>query len=180
MHSLSVTRSYGVGDFDPQVGKSLTRDSTYRPSRPSSMSRYSFSARSRDLRDVLEARARRKETQRLTALQRLSSQIRSSEEVAMSAPRVVAPALVDKDLARLTAAPLSPEIENTPLSARFHQPKFTLYDGETDPYMHARHYRQVMAGHQRNDALMCLIFPASLGEMGLKWFERLPEGSIEG
>ncbi|XP_028053006.1 uncharacterized protein LOC114257442 [Camellia sinensis] len=37
-----------------------------------------------------------------------------------------------------------------------------------------------MAGHRRNDALMCLIFPASLGELGLKWFERLPEGSIEG
>ncbi|XP_028115618.1 uncharacterized protein LOC114313431 [Camellia sinensis] len=27
---------------------------------------------------------------------------------------------------------------------------------------------------------MCLIFPASLGELGLKWFERLPEGSIGG
>ncbi|XP_028110542.1 uncharacterized protein LOC114309040 [Camellia sinensis] len=37
-----------------------------------------------------------------------------------------------------------------------------------------------MAGHRRNDALMYLIFPASLGELGLKWFKRLPEGSIEG
>ncbi|XP_028126006.1 uncharacterized protein LOC114322790, partial [Camellia sinensis] len=37
-----------------------------------------------------------------------------------------------------------------------------------------------MAAHRRNDALMCLIFPASLGELGLKWFERLPEESIEG
>ncbi|XP_028097756.1 uncharacterized protein LOC114297522 [Camellia sinensis] len=37
-----------------------------------------------------------------------------------------------------------------------------------------------MAGHQRNNALICLIFPASLGELGLKWFERLPEESIEG
>lgn len=37
-----------------------------------------------------------------------------------------------------------------------------------------------MAGHRRNNALMCLIFPASLGELGLKWFERLLEGSIEG
>ena len=45
--------------------------------------------------------------------------------------------------------------------------------------MHVSHYRQVMAGHRRNDALMCLIFPASLGELDLKWFKRLPEGSIE-
>ncbi|XP_028058130.1 uncharacterized protein LOC114262001 [Camellia sinensis] len=36
-----------------------------------------------------------------------------------------------------------------------------------------------MAGHRRNDALMCLIFPSSLGELDLKWFERLPEESIE-
>ncbi|XP_028077607.1 uncharacterized protein LOC114279552 [Camellia sinensis] len=98
----------------------------------------------------------------------------------MPTPRVVAPTLVDKELARLTATPLSPEIESTPLPARFHQPKFTLYDGRTDPYMHVSHYRQVMAAHRRNDALMCLIFPASLGELGLKWFERLPEESIEG
>ncbi|XP_028103699.1 uncharacterized protein LOC114302818 [Camellia sinensis] len=93
---------------------------------------------------------------------------------------MVAPTPVDKELARLTATLLSPEIESTPLPARFHQPKFTLYDGKTDPYMHVSHYRQVMAGHRRNDTLMCLIFPASLGELGLKWFERLPEGSIEG
>lgn len=79
----------------------------------------------------------------------------------MTAPRVAASTLVDKELARLTATPLSPEIESTPLPVGFHQPKFTLYDGKTDPYMHVTHYRQVMAEHRRNDALMCLIFPAS-------------------
>ncbi|XP_028122724.1 uncharacterized protein LOC114319862 [Camellia sinensis] len=36
-----------------------------------------------------------------------------------------------------------------------------------------------MAGYRRNDALMCLIFSSSLGELGLKWFERLPEENIE-
>ncbi|GMP55100.1 hypothetical protein CsSME_00020023 [Camellia sinensis var. sinensis] len=60
--SLSVTRSYGVGDSDPQVGRSYTRDSSYCPSRPSMMSRCSYSARSGDLRDVLEERARHRET----------------------------------------------------------------------------------------------------------------------
>ncbi|XP_028072756.1 uncharacterized protein LOC114274971 [Camellia sinensis] len=37
-----------------------------------------------------------------------------------------------------------------------------------------------MAGHRCNDALMCLIFLASLGELGLKRFKRLLEGSIKG
>ncbi|XP_028113692.1 uncharacterized protein LOC114311722 [Camellia sinensis] len=37
-----------------------------------------------------------------------------------------------------------------------------------------------MVGHGQNDALMCLVFPSSLGELGLKWFKRLPEESIEG
>ncbi|KAF5933204.1 hypothetical protein HYC85_029375 [Camellia sinensis] len=97
----------------------------------------------------------------------------------MPPPRLVALLLVDSDLARLSATPFSVEIETTPLPAGFHQPKFTLYDGKTDPYMHVSHFLQVMAGHRRNDALMCLIFPSSLGELGLKWFERLPEGSIE-
>ncbi|XP_028081327.1 uncharacterized protein LOC114282779 [Camellia sinensis] len=36
-----------------------------------------------------------------------------------------------------------------------------------------------MAGYRRNNALMCLIFPSSLSELGLKWFERLLEESIE-
>ena len=115
----------------------------------------------------------------MPALQRLRTQVHCSEEVAMPAPRVMAHAPVDKELARLTTTSLSPEIESTLLPAGFHQPKFTLYAGKTDPYMHVSHYRQVMAGHWRNDALMYLIFPTSLGELGLKWFERLPEGSIE-
>lgn len=112
--------------------------------------------------------------------QRLSAPVHCSEEVAMPAPKVMAHTPVDKELTRLTATPLSPEIKSTLLPAGFHQPKFTLYDGKTDPYMHVSHYRQVMAGHRRNNALMCLIFPVSLGELGLKLFERLPERSIEG
>ncbi|XP_028067567.1 uncharacterized protein LOC114270310 [Camellia sinensis] len=89
------------------------------------------------------------------------------------------PVPLDTDLARLNVSPFSLEIETTSLPAGFHQPKFTFYDGKSDPYMLVSHFRQVMAGHRRNDALMCLIFPSSLGELNLKWFERLPEQSIE-
>lgn len=177
--SISITRSYKVGDSDAHVEKSSAQDSTYQPLRPATTSRYSYSARSENLQVVLKVRARRREAQRVPAFQRLSYGVHASEEVGVRPPRLAAPLLLDTDLARLSATPLSMEIETTPLPAGFHQPKFTLYDGKTDPYMHVSHFRQVMAGHRRNDALMCLIFPSSLGELGLKWFERLPEGSIE-
>lgn len=169
--SLSITRSYGVGDSDPPVEKSCVQDSSYYPSRPPTSSRYSYSASSEDWRDVLKERARRREVQRVTALQRLSYGGRASEEVIMPPPRSVVPVPLDKDLARLSATPFSLEIETTLLPASFHQPKFMLYD--------ISHFRQVMAGYKCNDALMCLIFPSNLGELGLKWFERLSEDSIE-
>ncbi|GMP86335.1 hypothetical protein CsSME_00039144 [Camellia sinensis var. sinensis] len=35
-----------------------------------------------------------------------------------------------------------------------------------------------MAVYRRNKALMCILFPSSLGDLGLTWFKRLPEGSI--
>lgn len=177
--SISITRSYKVGDSDVRVEKSSAQDSTYQPSRPATTLRYSYSAHSEDLRAVLKERACRREAQRVPAFQRLSYGVHASKEVGMPPPHQAAPFLVDSDLARLSATPFSLEIETTPLLAGFHQPKFTLYDEKTDPYMHVSHFRQVMAGHRWNDALMCLIFPSSLGELSLKWFERLPEGSIE-
>lgn len=99
--------------------------------------------------------------------------------VAMLPPCLAAHAPPNRELARLCATSFSVEIENTPLSPGFHQPKFMLYDRKTDPYMHVSHFRQVMARHRHNDALMCLVFPSSLDELGLKWFERLPEESIK-
>ncbi|GMP29343.1 hypothetical protein CsSME_00004490 [Camellia sinensis var. sinensis] len=177
--SISITRSYKVADSDVHVEKSNAQDSTYQPLRPVTTSRCSYSARSEDLRAVLKERVRRRKAQRVPAFQRLSYGVHASEEVGMPPPHQAAPFLLDTDLARLSATPFSLEIETTPLSAGFHQPKFTLYDGKIDPYMHVSHFRQVIAGHRRNDALMCLIFPSSLGVLGLKWFERLSEGSIE-
>ena len=166
--SSSSTRSYKVGDSDVHVEKSSALDSTYQPSRPVPTSRHSYSAHSEDLRAVLKERARRQEAQRIPAFQRLSYGVHASEEVRMPPPRQAAPLLVDSDLAKLSATPFSLEIEATPFPAGFHQPKFTLYDGKTAPYMHVRHFCQVMAGHRQNDALMCLIFPSSLGELSLK------------
>ncbi|XP_028080453.1 uncharacterized protein LOC114282024 [Camellia sinensis] len=84
----------------------------------------------------------------------------------------------NKALVRLQSSLFVPAIENALLPLFFHQPKFTTYEGKLDPYMHLSHFRQVMAIYRRDKALMCILFPSSLGDLGLTWFERLPKGSI--
>ena len=51
--SISITRSYQVGDSDMRAEKSSAQDSTYKPSRPATTSRYSYSAQAEDLRAVV-------------------------------------------------------------------------------------------------------------------------------
>ncbi|XP_028095466.1 uncharacterized protein LOC114295432 [Camellia sinensis] len=63
---------------------------------------------------------------------------------------------------------------------KFTPPKFTSYDGKSDPLTHISHYRQMMSLWNQDEALMCKVFPSSLGETGLRWFDRLPTGSIHG
>ncbi|XP_028071284.1 uncharacterized protein LOC114273693 [Camellia sinensis] len=63
---------------------------------------------------------------------------------------------------------------------KFTPPKFTSYDGKLDPLTHISHYRQMMSLWNRDEALMCKVFSSSLGETGLRWFDRLPAGSIHG
>ncbi|XP_028064330.1 uncharacterized protein LOC114267496 [Camellia sinensis] len=65
-------------------------------------------------------------------------------------------------------------------SKKFTPPKFTSYDGKSDPLTHISHYRQMMSLWSQDEALMCKVFPSSLGEFGLRWFDRLPAGSIYG
>ena len=54
-----------------------------------------------------------------------------------------------------------------------------MYDGKSNPRSHVSHVRQMMALWNHMDALMCQVFPSSLGDLGLKWFNKLPIGSIE-
>ena len=53
-----------------------------------------------------------------------------------------------------------------------------MYDGRADPIGHISHFRQSMALHLGNDALMCRMFPSSLGPMSFRWFNRLQHSSI--
>lgn len=139
--SLSITRSFRVGDYVALTATSRTQDSSYHPSRSTTASRYSCSDQSKDLRDVLEKGAHRRKAQRMPTLQRLAPRGRASEEVAMPPPRLAAHMPPDKELARLSATLFSIEIKNTPLPTGFHQPKFTPYDGKTDPYVHMSHFQ---------------------------------------
>ena len=75
-------------------------------------------------------------------------------------------------------SPFSDEIERAPMPSRFTRPSFNSYDGKTDPVEHVSHYIHMMSLHAHNDALMCKVFPSSLGSTALRWFNGLRKGSI--
>ena len=81
-------------------------------------------------------------------------------------------------LRRAVQSSCSDEIEWAPMPSRFTRPPFNSYDGKTDPVEHVSHYIHMMSLHTHNDALMCKVFPSSLGPMALRWFNGLQKGSI--
>ena len=81
-------------------------------------------------------------------------------------------------LRRAVRSSCSDEIEWAPMPSRFTRPPFNSYDGKTDPVEHVSHYIHMMSLHTHNDALMCKVFPSSLGPMALRWFNGLQKGSI--
>ena len=62
---------------------------------------------------------------------------------------------------------------------RFLVPKFSTYDGSSDPFDHIMHYRQLMTLEIGNDAWLCKVFPTSLQGQALSWFHRLPPNSVD-
>ena len=44
---------------------------------------------------------------------------------------------------------------------------------------HVNHFNQKMAIHSKDEALMCKIFPSSLGLMAMRWFNGLKANSID-
>uniref|UniRef100_A0A2N9IX95 Uncharacterized protein n=1 Tax=Fagus sylvatica TaxID=28930 RepID=A0A2N9IX95_FAGSY len=83
-----------------------------------------------------------------------------------------------KALHQISHSPFSKEIESARLPRNFSASTYVMYDGKADPVGHISHYRQSMAIHLGNNALMCRMFPSSLGPMSLRWFNRLPHSSI--
>ena len=61
----------------------------------------------------------------------------------------------------------------------FIMPKFSVYDGFSDPFDHIMHYRQLMTLDIGNDALLCKVFPVSLQGQALLWFHCLPMNFVD-
>uniref|UniRef100_A0A2N9FEF2 Retrotransposon gag domain-containing protein n=1 Tax=Fagus sylvatica TaxID=28930 RepID=A0A2N9FEF2_FAGSY len=83
-----------------------------------------------------------------------------------------------RQLQQISLSPFSTKIEQAKLPTKFTSPNLTVYNRNSDPVGHLSQYKQVMALYSTNDALMCRMFPSSLGEVGLRWFDRLEHGSI--
>ncbi|XP_023886129.1 uncharacterized protein LOC111998252 [Quercus suber] len=86
---------------------------------------------------------------------------------------------MSRALNQISKSPFMRRIESGKLPRRFTQPTFTMYNGRTDPLEHVSHFNQRMAVHFKSEALMCKVFPSSLGSMAMRWFNDLKEGFID-
>ena len=48
-----------------------------------------------------------------------------------------------------------------------------------DPVEHVSQFNQRMAVHFKNEALMCKVFPSSLGPVAMRWFNDLKANSVD-
>ena len=80
---------------------------------------------------------------------------------------------VGRALDLMSSSHFSREIEKVELLKRYTAPHFEAYNGRTDPVAHISHYQQMMALSRYNDPFMCRLFPSSLGEVTLRWFNQL-------
>ena len=86
---------------------------------------------------------------------------------------------MNEALNQVAKSPFTRRIEGASLPRRFNQPTFSLYNGQTDPVEHVSHFNQKMAVHSKDEALMCKIFPSSLGPMAMRWFNGLRANFID-
>ena len=86
---------------------------------------------------------------------------------------------MNKTLSQISKSPFTKNIDNLVLPRQFHQPTFSLYDGRSDPVEHVSYFSQKMAIYSRDEALMCKVFPLSLGPVAMRWFNGLEANSIE-
>ena len=86
--------------------------------------------------------------------------------------------VMKKALSQISKSPFTRGIEKAKLPKRFHQPTFAMYNGRTDPVEHVSQFKQKMAVHSQDKALLCRVFPSSLGPMPMRWFDGLRTNSI--
>ena len=86
--------------------------------------------------------------------------------------------VISKALLQISNSPFVRRINTAKLHHQFSQPTFTIYNGRTDPVEHISHFNQKMTIHANNEALMCKVFPSSLGSIAMRLFDTLEEGSV--
>ncbi|KAH7836247.1 hypothetical protein Vadar_033985 [Vaccinium darrowii] len=70
----------------------------------------------------------------------------------------------DEILDWLASSPFSDEILATKAPKNFSPPKFAKFDLKTEEYAHLVHFQQMMAIYCPSGALLCKMFPSSLGK----------------
>ena len=85
---------------------------------------------------------------------------------------------MNKALDQISRSPFVHRIKRAKLPRRFNQPTFAIYNGWTDPMEHVSQFNQRMAIYSQNDALICKVFPSSLGPVAMRWFNSLKTNSI--
>ena len=83
-----------------------------------------------------------------------------------------------KALSQISRSPFTRGIEKAKLPRCFHQPTFAMYNRRTDPVEHVSQFKQKMVVHSQDEALLCRVFPSSLGPMPMRWFDGLRTNSI--
>ena len=86
---------------------------------------------------------------------------------------------MSRALDQLSRSPFTRRIEGVAFPRRFQQPTFIIYNGNTDPVEHVSQFNQRMAVHSKNEALMCKVFPSSLGPAAMRWFNGLKVDSVD-
>ena len=86
--------------------------------------------------------------------------------------------VMKKALSQISKSHFTRGIEKAKLPKRFHQRTFAMYNGRTDLIEHISQFKQKMVVHSQDKALMCKVFPSSLGPMSMRWFDGLRTTSI--
>ena len=86
---------------------------------------------------------------------------------------------MSRALDQFSKSPFTRRIEWATLLRQFQQPTFTIYNNNTDLVEHMSQFNQRMAVHSKNEALMCKVFPSSLGPATMRWFNGLKANSVD-
>ena len=71
--------------------------------------------------------------------------------------------VMKKVLSQISKSPFTRGIKKAKLPRHFHQPTFAIYNDRMDPVEHMSQFKQKMAVHSQDEALLCRVFPSNFG-----------------